>query len=158
VQSSLGTTNKDLAWWNAVVENVPNIRATVHGHDHGNEWCARDPESSIILCFNKRTGYGGYDGPGWGHGVRCVFLSGGNLGLARSSGGLMRASTDNFINVETRTVAYEPASEPVLPDDLAGCGLSRTSMILRLSLIHGARTGHDRSLLLHPCRFVVYQR
>lgn len=74
VQSSLGlgsspTHNEYLTWWNALVKNVPNIIATVHGHDHGNEWCARDPKSLVVLCFNKHTGYGGYDGPGWGHGV-----------------------------------------------------------------------------------------
>ena len=37
---------------------------------HGNEWCAREPTKKVIFCFNKHSGYGGYDRPGWGHGVR----------------------------------------------------------------------------------------
>ena len=68
-QSSLGTPGKDIKWWDAVNRYIPNIIATVHGHDHGNEWCARDPKSQTVLCFNKHTGYGGYSKDGWGYGV-----------------------------------------------------------------------------------------
>lgn len=25
--------------------------------DHGNEWCAREPTSNMIFCFNKHSGY-----------------------------------------------------------------------------------------------------
>ncbi|KAF9510289.1 hypothetical protein BS47DRAFT_1348214 [Hydnum rufescens UP504] len=64
------SVGKELAWWYAVRDYIKNIHATVHGHAHGNEWCARDPSTSIILCFNKHTGYGGYSSPDWGHGVR----------------------------------------------------------------------------------------
>lgn len=69
VQSSIHESRKDLPWWTSVNKNIPNIIATVHGHDHGNEWCARDPKSQVALCFNKHTGYGGYSKNGWGHGV-----------------------------------------------------------------------------------------
>jgi len=52
----------------------------VHGHDHGNEWCARDPKSQTVLCFNKHTGYGGYSKEGWGYGVRTFDLTLGRSG------------------------------------------------------------------------------
>lgn len=55
-------------------DHIPNIITTVHGHDHGNEWCARDAESQTILCFNKHTGYGGYSSDGWGYGVSLKFV------------------------------------------------------------------------------------
>jgi len=64
------SAGKELAWWHAVRDHIKNLHCITHGHDHGNEWCARDPSTSIILCFNKHTGYGGYSSPGWGYGVR----------------------------------------------------------------------------------------
>lgn len=89
VQSSIHESHKDIPWWTSVNKNIPNIIATVHGHDHGNEWCARDPDSQVVLCFNKHTGYGGYSNKGWGHGVSSllfVLLLGssflGDVGLA----------------------------------------------------------------------------
>jgi hypothetical protein len=61
--------------------------------DHGNEWCAREPEKDVIFCFDKHSGcaelsfyiisnpsitfsrYGGYGQPGWGYGVRNIIFS-----------------------------------------------------------------------------------
>ncbi|KAG2003214.1 phosphatase DCR2 [Coprinopsis cinerea AmutBmut pab1-1] len=60
---------QDEPFWNALTK-IPNLRAIVSGHDHGNEWCAREPEKDVIFCFDKHSGYGGYSKDGWGHGVR----------------------------------------------------------------------------------------
>ncbi|KAF9525232.1 Metallo-dependent phosphatase-like protein [Crepidotus variabilis] len=69
VQDSASVGN-DSPFWDSLVANVPNLHALVSGHDHGNEWCAREPNKKIIFCFDKHSGYGGYDSEGWGHGVR----------------------------------------------------------------------------------------
>ncbi|KAH7904986.1 Metallo-dependent phosphatase [Hygrophoropsis aurantiaca] len=70
------TKNKDMAFWNSLTENVKNLRVVISGHDHGNEWCAREPTKRIIFCFDKHSGYGGYSYQGWGRGVRnLIFLS-----------------------------------------------------------------------------------
>ncbi|KIM42428.1 hypothetical protein M413DRAFT_18672 [Hebeloma cylindrosporum] len=60
----------DKAFWDALNANVKNLHAVISGHDHGNEWCAREPTKDVIFCFDKHSGYGGYDSAGWGHGVR----------------------------------------------------------------------------------------
>ncbi|KAG8931959.1 hypothetical protein FRC02_001839 [Tulasnella sp. 418] len=62
--------NRDKPFWNALTKRVKNLHAVVSGHTHGNEWCAREPNIKQIMCFNKHTGYGGYDKVGWGHGAR----------------------------------------------------------------------------------------
>ncbi|KAF8962278.1 Metallo-dependent phosphatase [Flammula alnicola] len=61
---------KDQPFWDALNANVKNLHAVISGHDHGNEWCAREPTKDVIFCFDKHSGYGGYDSTGWGHGVR----------------------------------------------------------------------------------------
>ncbi|KAF9041456.1 Metallo-dependent phosphatase-like protein [Panaeolus papilionaceus] len=61
---------QDRPFWDSLNENVKNLRAIISGHDHGNEWCAREPEKDVIFCFNKHSGYGGYGQAGWGFGVR----------------------------------------------------------------------------------------
>jgi hypothetical protein len=67
---------EDAVFWNALNENVKNLRAVIAGHDHGNEWCSREPEKDVIFCFCKHSGYGGIEKPYWGHGVRnLVFRS-----------------------------------------------------------------------------------
>lgn len=48
----------------------PEIDVFLFLLDHGNEWCVREQKKSVIFCFDKHSGYGGYDKPGWGHGVR----------------------------------------------------------------------------------------
>ncbi|KAF8068003.1 Metallo-dependent phosphatase-like protein, partial [Lyophyllum atratum] len=63
-------SGKDDAFWDAVAKNIENLHAVISGHDHGNEWCARDRAKDVIFCFDKHSGYGGYTGDGWGHGVR----------------------------------------------------------------------------------------
>ncbi|KAF7419528.1 hypothetical protein PC9H_002119 [Pleurotus ostreatus] len=60
----------DEVWWSALTKNVKNLRAIVSGHDHGNEWCAREPKADVIFCFDKHSGYGGYGDRSWGFGVR----------------------------------------------------------------------------------------
>ncbi|KIM42442.1 hypothetical protein M413DRAFT_444857 [Hebeloma cylindrosporum] len=62
--------NMDKPFWDALNSKVKNLHAVISGHDHGNEWCAREPTKDVIFCFDKHSGYGGYDSPGWGHGVR----------------------------------------------------------------------------------------
>ncbi|KAG8970588.1 hypothetical protein FRC05_000524 [Tulasnella sp. 425] len=73
-QSTVNTqrwgNDRDEPFWTALTSNVRNLHAVVSGHDHGNEWCSRDPATKQVLCFNKHTGYGGISKPGWGHGVR----------------------------------------------------------------------------------------
>ncbi|KAF9525411.1 Metallo-dependent phosphatase [Crepidotus variabilis] len=69
VQDSAAVDN-DGPFWDSLTSNIKNLRAIISGHDHGNEWCAREPTKNVIFCFNKHSGYGGYDSAGWGHGVR----------------------------------------------------------------------------------------
>jgi len=69
------SAGNDQPFWDALNANVKNLQAVISGHDHGNEWCAREPSKDVIFCFNKHSGYGGYDGVGWGHGVRNIVFS-----------------------------------------------------------------------------------
>ncbi|KAH9477637.1 putative inactive purple acid phosphatase 16 [Psilocybe cubensis] len=61
---------EDIPFWDALNSNVKNLHAIISGHDHGNEWCAREFTKDVIFCFDKHSGYGGYSSAGWGHGVR----------------------------------------------------------------------------------------
>lgn len=70
--SSLGN---DQPFWDSLNANVENLHAVISGHDHGNEWCTREPTKDVIFCFDKHSGYGGYSGDGWGHGVRNIVFS-----------------------------------------------------------------------------------
>lgn len=58
VQATVNSVDvgKDAPFWNAVKQNLQNLVAVVSGHDHGNEWCAREPTKDIIFCFNKHSG------------------------------------------------------------------------------------------------------
>ncbi|KAF9224759.1 Metallo-dependent phosphatase [Gyrodon lividus] len=69
--ASLG---KDNAFWHSLNSHVRNLRAVISGHDHGDEWCAREPTYNVIFCFDKHSGYGGYSSPGWGRGVRSLLF------------------------------------------------------------------------------------
>ncbi|KAH9939180.1 Metallo-dependent phosphatase [Amylocystis lapponica] len=66
---------KDQAFWDALNKNIKNLHAVFSGHDHGNEWCVREPTKDVIFCFGKHSGYGGYSSAGWGHGVRNIVFS-----------------------------------------------------------------------------------
>ncbi|KLO11373.1 Metallo-dependent phosphatase [Schizopora paradoxa] len=66
---------KDQPFWDALNSNVENLHAVISGHDHGNEWCIREPTKSVIFCFDKHSGYGGYSGVGWDHGVRNIVFN-----------------------------------------------------------------------------------
>ncbi|KAN0094668.1 Metallo-dependent phosphatase-like protein [Tylopilus felleus] len=76
-QASLNSTSlgKDNDFWHSLNTNVKNLRAVISGHDHGDEWCAREPTYNVIFCFDKHSGYGGYSSPGWGHGVRTIVFN-----------------------------------------------------------------------------------
>ncbi|RPD65266.1 Metallo-dependent phosphatase [Lentinus tigrinus ALCF2SS1-7] len=63
---------KDAPFWDALNAQVLNLHGVISGHDHGNEWCKREPTKNVIFCFDKHAGYGGYSSPGWGHGVRNI--------------------------------------------------------------------------------------
>ncbi|TFK83619.1 Metallo-dependent phosphatase [Polyporus arcularius HHB13444] len=67
--TSLG---KDAPFWDALNAHVLNLHGVISGHDHGNEWCKREPSKNVIFCFDKHSGYGGYSSTGWGHGVRNI--------------------------------------------------------------------------------------
>ncbi|KAF9446424.1 Metallo-dependent phosphatase [Macrolepiota fuliginosa MF-IS2] len=64
--------DKDGPFWDSVNANVKNLFAVISGHDHGNEWCAREPTKNVVFCFDKHSGYGGYGDPSWGYGVRNI--------------------------------------------------------------------------------------
>ncbi|KAJ7643115.1 Metallo-dependent phosphatase-like protein [Mycena polygramma] len=63
---------RDAPFWTALGD-IQNLHAVISGHAHGNEWCART--DGVRFCFNKHSGYGGYDKPRWGHGVRNVVFT-----------------------------------------------------------------------------------
>ncbi|KAF8526589.1 Metallo-dependent phosphatase, partial [Hysterangium stoloniferum] len=68
--TTLYGTGNDKPFWDSLNTHIKNLHAVVSGHDHGNEWCTRDPEKNVVFCFDKHAGYGGYGSPDWGHGVR----------------------------------------------------------------------------------------
>lgn len=74
VQSTFspGNEGKDAPFWDAVKQYLQNLVAVISGHDHGDEWCAREPTKDVIFCFDKHSGYGGYSQPEWGYGVRNI--------------------------------------------------------------------------------------
>ncbi|KAI0684541.1 Metallo-dependent phosphatase-like protein [Cytidiella melzeri] len=78
--STQATTNpaslgNDQKFWDSLNTNVKNLHAVISGHDHGMEWCAREPTKNVIFCFDKHSGYGGYSSPGWDHGVRNILFT-----------------------------------------------------------------------------------
>ncbi|KAI0764830.1 Metallo-dependent phosphatase [Fomes fomentarius] len=64
--------SKDDPFWDALNKHVLNLHGVISGHDHGNEWCRREPTKNVIFCFDKHSGYGGYSSQGWGQGVRNI--------------------------------------------------------------------------------------
>ncbi|KDQ08899.1 hypothetical protein BOTBODRAFT_59103 [Botryobasidium botryosum FD-172 SS1] len=74
-ESTSGGQDLDLPFWNTVNSKIKNLLAVVSGHDHGNEWCKRDPAKDVVLCFDKHSGYGGYSKGGWGYGTRTFQFS-----------------------------------------------------------------------------------
>ncbi|THH04195.1 hypothetical protein EW145_g5704 [Phellinidium pouzarii] len=97
--TAASSAGNDDPFWNSLNANVKNLHAVISGHgqppsnfmqalttlltralllgnvDHGNEWCKREPTKNVIFCFDKHSGYGGYSGTGWGHGVRNIVFS-----------------------------------------------------------------------------------
>ncbi|KAG2750503.1 Metallo-dependent phosphatase [Suillus brevipes Sb2] len=69
------SAGNDQLFWDALNANIKNLHAVISGHDHGNEWCAREPSKDVIFCFDKHSGYGGYSSPGWGYGVRNIVFT-----------------------------------------------------------------------------------
>ncbi|KAI0777503.1 Metallo-dependent phosphatase [Trametes elegans] len=70
--SEEANAGKDQPFYDAVHAHIKNLHAIISGHDHGNEWCKREPTKNVIFCFDKHSGYGGYSSAGWGHGVRNI--------------------------------------------------------------------------------------
>lgn len=64
----------DHAFWDTLNTRVRNLRVVISGHDHGDEWCAREPSYDVIFCFSKHSGYGGYSKEGWGRGIRSLIF------------------------------------------------------------------------------------
>ncbi|KAJ6567948.1 Metallo-dependent phosphatase-like protein [Mycena vulgaris] len=76
VQDSIDhPAGRDASFWEALGSDIENLHVVISGHAHGNEWCAREPGEELLFCFNKHSGYGGYDKEGWGHGVRNLVLA-----------------------------------------------------------------------------------
>ncbi|KAG6834961.1 hypothetical protein H0H93_006076 [Arthromyces matolae] len=59
VQATTVSTDfgKDDVFWDAVNANIKNLHAVFSGHDHGDEWCARDTTKDVIFCFGKHSGF-----------------------------------------------------------------------------------------------------
>ncbi|KAF6756319.1 Metallo-dependent phosphatase-like protein [Ephemerocybe angulata] len=68
-------STSDQPFWDTLTTKIKNLHAIISGHDHGNEWCARENAKNVIFCFNKHSGYGGYGKAGWGYGVRNIIFS-----------------------------------------------------------------------------------
>lgn len=75
--------------------DTPDLHAVFSGHDHGNDWCGRWKGklpglgllgTGVILCFGRRSGYGGYGH--WTRGARQVRLT-----LPRSPNSQMQIET-----------------------------------------------------------------
>ncbi|KAF8058975.1 Metallo-dependent phosphatase [Lyophyllum atratum] len=47
---------EETPFWDALNEHVKNLHAVISGHDHGNEWCVREPCKRVIFCFDKHPG------------------------------------------------------------------------------------------------------
>ncbi|KAK7683089.1 hypothetical protein QCA50_013762 [Cerrena zonata] len=73
--SEASSAGKDQPFWDSLNANAKNLHAVISGHDHGNEWCVREPTKKVIFCFDKHSGYGGYSGTEWGHGVRNIVFN-----------------------------------------------------------------------------------
>ncbi|KAF7357110.1 Metallo-dependent phosphatase [Mycena sanguinolenta] len=73
-EDPLTASARDAPFWTAL-STIPNLHAIISGHAHGNEWCTSTDSEGPRFCFNKHSGYGGYDKAGWGHGVRNVQFS-----------------------------------------------------------------------------------
>ncbi|KAF7794033.1 hypothetical protein EIP86_005161 [Pleurotus ostreatoroseus] len=52
-----GNIGSDDPFWDALNANVKNLHAVISGHDHGDEWCAREPTKDVIFCFAKHSGF-----------------------------------------------------------------------------------------------------
>ncbi|TFK25358.1 Metallo-dependent phosphatase [Coprinopsis marcescibilis] len=104
VQASMdpNSVGNDEPFWDAV-SKIKNLRAVISGHDHGNEWCAREPTKDVVFCFDKHSGYGGYSDSGWGHGVRNIVFK-----TSRPD-----ASIDTWIRLEDGDIRARVALEDV---------------------------------------------
>ncbi|SCZ99631.1 BZ3500_MvSof-1268-A1-R1_Chr3-1g06170 [Microbotryum saponariae] len=65
----------DATFWNAVRYTLNGahengVIATVVGHDHGNDWCAKSSTRPWQHCFARHSGYGGYGS--WTRGSRVI--------------------------------------------------------------------------------------
>lgn len=54
--SSTSPPAQDTPFWDSANKNIKNIVAFISGHDHGNEWCAREPTKDVVFCFDKHSG------------------------------------------------------------------------------------------------------
>ncbi|KAG2107599.1 hypothetical protein BD769DRAFT_1392961, partial [Suillus cothurnatus] len=44
---------KDQPFWDALNANIKNLHAVISGHDHGDEWCAREPTKDVIFVLTS---------------------------------------------------------------------------------------------------------
>lgn len=85
-QGYSNTGAESVAFMKALLD-TPGLHSVYSGHDHGDSWCGRWPNSTLpgygtdgesnqrrpFLCFCKHSGYGGYGT--WNRGVRQVRLT-----------------------------------------------------------------------------------
>ncbi|ORY89023.1 Metallo-dependent phosphatase-like protein [Leucosporidium creatinivorum] len=98
----------DQVWWEAVKgtiarEGGEGLIASVSGHDHGNDWCARSSSVETTICFARHSGYGGYGSRPRGSRIFEISQLGAKGRSARSSGRSLEV--ESWIRLEDGAVA-----------------------------------------------------
>ena len=80
-QQGYSKTGREAIPFMQALLDTPGLHSIYSGHDHGDSWCGRWPDSTLpgygssgkdrpFLCFCKHAGYGGYGD--WNRGVRQI--------------------------------------------------------------------------------------
>ena len=83
-QQGYSKTGREAIPFMQALLDTPGLHSIYSGHDHGDSWCGRWPDSTLpgyesqgkdrpFLCFCKHAGYGGYGD--WNRGVRQIRMS-----------------------------------------------------------------------------------
>ena len=106
-QQGYSNTGSEAVPFMQALLDTPGLHSIYSGHDHGDSWCGRWPNSTLpgygigggssqrrpFLCFCKHSGYGGYGI--WNRGVRQIRMS-------FNQGGVI--SVDTWVRMQTGTV------------------------------------------------------
>ena len=101
--------------------DTPGLHSVYSGHDHGDSWCGRWPNSTLpgygvgggssqmrpFLCFCKQSGYGGYGV--WNRGVRQIRLSFNQRG---------EMTVDTWVRMQAGTIVTTVALNETYGEDL----------------------------------------